>query len=260
MTQKPARPDMSWLGRMLRAPGRSQTALAAHLGLDKGAITRIIQGKRAVKVEERDAIDEYLRKTEDGRSLETTEPGRGYAEIAAMPEHEGVTSKELMLEMMDAQSNSDDPKFVNAAIGNVGDHMLQFIFGRLVRDGADLHGLTHMLIAHRMAPNLRFLFGLMKCVGKIPEEQLSGLEHLIDETEDLPDLSEMNDEDFNAYYSSIVRRISAPSDRLEVNRATYGLLISVVLYDIGTGFNGRARSAAQRVADSFMRDSVLKGE
>lgn len=38
----------------------SQTKLAAHLGVDKGAVTRIIQGSRSLRWEEAEAIRDLL--------------------------------------------------------------------------------------------------------------------------------------------------------------------------------------------------------
>ena len=52
--------DFTWLREELRKPGRSQTALAQHMGLHVSAVNKILNGTRSVKVPEYNMIMNYL--------------------------------------------------------------------------------------------------------------------------------------------------------------------------------------------------------
>jgi transcriptional regulator with XRE-family HTH domain len=52
--------DLNWLRTELRAPGRSQTDLARHLGMHVSAVNKILSGTRAVKLAEYESIEAYL--------------------------------------------------------------------------------------------------------------------------------------------------------------------------------------------------------
>lgn len=56
-------PYLERLKRELDRPGRSQSQLARALKVAPSAINRLVNGKRGLKAEERDRIEEYLRET-----------------------------------------------------------------------------------------------------------------------------------------------------------------------------------------------------
>lgn len=58
--------DAEWLKAELAKPGRSQSALARHLGVVPEIVNRIVHGRRQVKANEADQIREYLSSTEKG--------------------------------------------------------------------------------------------------------------------------------------------------------------------------------------------------
>lgn len=58
--------DVEWLKAELAKPGRSQSALARHLGVVPEIVNRIVHGRRQVKAHEADKIREYLSATTDG--------------------------------------------------------------------------------------------------------------------------------------------------------------------------------------------------
>jgi hypothetical protein len=53
-------PYVEWLVENLSQPGRSQSALARHLGLDPGAVNRIVKGLRGLKSHEITGAAEYF--------------------------------------------------------------------------------------------------------------------------------------------------------------------------------------------------------
>lgn len=53
----------TWLKDRLAQPGRSQSALARHMGLDSSAINRLVNGKRELKAREVEQIWQYLSRT-----------------------------------------------------------------------------------------------------------------------------------------------------------------------------------------------------
>lgn len=60
--------DPDWLKAELAKPGRSQSALARHLGCVPEIVNRIVHGRRQVKAHEADQIRAYLAATELGAS------------------------------------------------------------------------------------------------------------------------------------------------------------------------------------------------
>jgi SOS-response transcriptional repressor LexA len=58
--------DTEWLKAELAKPGRSQSALARHLGVVPEIVNRIVHGRRQVKANEADVIRAYLAATESG--------------------------------------------------------------------------------------------------------------------------------------------------------------------------------------------------
>lgn len=58
--------DIEWLKAELQKPGRSQSALARHLGVVPEIVNRIVHGRRQVKAHEADEIRAYLASTERG--------------------------------------------------------------------------------------------------------------------------------------------------------------------------------------------------
>lgn len=58
--------DIEWLKAELAKPGRSQSALARHLGVVPEIVNRIVHGRRQVKASEADQIRAYLAATESG--------------------------------------------------------------------------------------------------------------------------------------------------------------------------------------------------
>lgn len=58
--------DIEWLKAELAKPGRSQSALARHLGVVPEIVNRIVHGRRQVKATEADQIRAYLAATESG--------------------------------------------------------------------------------------------------------------------------------------------------------------------------------------------------
>jgi len=57
-----ARPDpyLEWIRRGLQKPGKSQSGLARHLGLDPSAVNKLMHGKRMLKTHEVTPTAEYL--------------------------------------------------------------------------------------------------------------------------------------------------------------------------------------------------------
>lgn len=58
--------DVEWLKDELQKPGRSQSALARHLGVVPEIVNRIVHGRRQIKSTEADQIREYLAATSAG--------------------------------------------------------------------------------------------------------------------------------------------------------------------------------------------------
>lgn len=66
---------LDWIKKGLEKPGRTQAGLAQALGVDRAQATRLLQGKRELKVRELRAISEYL----------DSPPPPGALELAAAP-------------------------------------------------------------------------------------------------------------------------------------------------------------------------------
>jgi len=55
--------DPDWLKSELEKPGRSQSDLARHLGLDSSAVNRLVNGSRELKAREAEQVKAYLAET-----------------------------------------------------------------------------------------------------------------------------------------------------------------------------------------------------
>lgn len=66
--------DLKWLREQLERPGFSQRGLAKALGLDPAAVTRLLQGRRKISVDELPIINAYLQiiSEEDAKPVVTT--------------------------------------------------------------------------------------------------------------------------------------------------------------------------------------------
>lgn len=255
---KPSRPDMSWLGRMLRLPGRSQTALADYMGIDKGAVTRIIQGKRGLKVEEREAIDAYLNAT----ALPGTElpliPDVALRKLEAIPEYDGISSKTTLMQMLSAQSSGNDQEFVSTAVRALGDLMLETILLR-IRDLSEA-GAVEMIVAHREKPNLRFLLGLILALRIMPEDRYKSYERFVTACETIAEMKTSKPEIYNGFYRSALSIVGAAPTNLEGDRAGFGIIVTAMFHEIASGFDGRTRALMQTISDQSMRDDIRAPE
>ena len=68
MTTSKPDPYLDWIREGLKQPGKTQTGLAAHMGVAHPQVTQLLKGRRQLKVYELAKIAEYL-----GTSLETPE-------------------------------------------------------------------------------------------------------------------------------------------------------------------------------------------
>jgi hypothetical protein len=53
-------PFLAWLRACLKQPGKTQTGLAAHLGLDPSSVSKMVGGKRRLKTDEVPKAEEYF--------------------------------------------------------------------------------------------------------------------------------------------------------------------------------------------------------
>ena len=51
---------LEWIRKGLEKPGLSQAGLAEALGIDRAQVTRLLQGKRELKVRELKLVGDYL--------------------------------------------------------------------------------------------------------------------------------------------------------------------------------------------------------
>ena len=77
--------DAEWLRGELRKPGRSQSALARHLGVVPEIVNRIVHGKRQVKAHEAEKIREYLASTAAGIPATVTRIAPHTEPVARLP-------------------------------------------------------------------------------------------------------------------------------------------------------------------------------
>jgi plasmid maintenance system antidote protein VapI len=54
------KPDSDWIRKKISYSGKTQTGLAKVLGLDKAQVSRLIDGKRRVQLDEVKPIADYL--------------------------------------------------------------------------------------------------------------------------------------------------------------------------------------------------------
>lgn len=114
--------DIEWLRNALKQPGKTQRALAKHMGVDESAITRILKGDRKIQLHEADLIRSYFDNPNSlvqlnsfKRTKVERKPGYGLkiTKIAAP----GVWREEGALLMLDRTfvPSSPDPRFSGMA-------------------------------------------------------------------------------------------------------------------------------------------------
>lgn len=77
--------DAAWLKSELEKPGRSQSALARHLGVVPEIVNRIVHGRRQVKSHEADKIRDYLAQTDPENPATTHARGGAALSRLAQP-------------------------------------------------------------------------------------------------------------------------------------------------------------------------------
>ena len=225
---------MEWLVDALAERGQSQASLARHLGIDKGAVTRIIQGKRAVKVEELDAIYEFLGlegpKTEEETLAAIEQIAKASTHLATelrRPESKDALHKALIAK--------DNRALLLAGCVDIGDALLESAFHRLPKHSPS--AFQAMLYGHWESLNLNFLAGLCVSLGRAPVGMLEVLSELQGHYDDARDGTLTTDEDFLEAFNSLAGISGLKASIIEEGRAMFVLSVTALATNIATNFN-----------------------
>lgn len=197
---------MSWLGTALKAQGRSQTSLAVYMGLDKGAITRIIQGKRAVKVEEREAIDQYLQATSEPSGLAVANNKEKAKIVRSLHLDQGSLYEKSMGAMIEATLSGDDLELVETSYKIVCDNLINSIANSV--PNKDEAGLQRIYVGYWTSPNMDILSGILVCLNAMPVEHLERFTNISKAYDALKSLEAPKPSDFEQFFADAMGDIT----------------------------------------------------
>ena len=110
---------LDWIRKGLEKPGRSQTGLAESLGIDRAQVTRLLQGKRELKVRELRLVADYLDlplpagTLPDSADLHSARPGAGSSVTEAI---EAIAKGEIVIVTDDDDRENEGDLIMAAAL------------------------------------------------------------------------------------------------------------------------------------------------